>query len=130
MYLIFIGDANAQPRLGRGEPYKHWISYLTDTLEDKYPGASRNRNFVTYGHANNTNRFTPKRIDYLMYWASQDISMCTHSFELPHYSTVKDNGERISISDHEGLSAEYWIERKSSGGSGSTHCVKDASYDV
>ena len=45
-------------------------------------------------------------------------------------TTVKDNGERISISDHEGLSAEYWIERKSSGGSGSTHCVKDASYDV
>ena len=35
-----------------------------------------------------------------------------------------------SISDHEGLSAEYWIERKSSGGSGSTHCAKDVSYDV
>ena len=86
---------------------------MTDALTDKYPDASGSPDFATInckGNTYSTPGGTPKRIDYLMYWKSDNVTMSTQEFTMPFYKTVNSKGETISLSDHEALSVKFLIE--------------------
>ena len=102
---------------------------MTDAQLDKYPGSMWHPNFVTYGHPYNSYKFTPKRIDFMMYLASPDVAMCTHAFELPHYETWISDDRYVSLSDHEAQGAEFLIEKHSNGDM-ELQCKRDDSYDI
>ena len=112
----FSGDVNALPYRGKRQPYSLLTSIMTDSLVDKYPDASWHPWFATFGNKYNTysSDFTPERIDYLMYWASPEVAMCTRNFTMPMYTTQNGEGEVVSLSDHEALSAEFLIEKRNS----------------
>jgi len=115
---IFAGDVNALPFPGiingKRQPYSLLTSIMTDSLVDKYPDASWHPWFATFGNHHNTYSASdaPERIDYLMYWASPHIAMCTRNFTMPMYTTKNRKGEVVSLSDHEALDAEFLIERR------------------
>jgi len=111
---IFAGDVNALPYRGKRQPYSLLTSIMTDSLVDKYPDASWHPWFATFGNKYNTysSEFTPERIDYLMYWASPEVAMCTSNFTMPMYNTHNEKGDIVSLSDHEALSAEFLIEKR------------------
>jgi len=116
---IFAGDVNALPFPGvingKRQPYSLLTSIMTDSLVDRYPDASWHPWFATFGNHHNTYSASdaPERIDYLMYWASPHIAMCTRNFTMPMYTTKNRKGEVVSLSDHEALDAEFLIERRS-----------------
>ena len=112
---IFAGDVNALPYRGRKQPYSILTSLMTDSLVDKYANASWHPWFATFGNHHNTytREDAPERIDYLMYWASSTIAMCTAKFNMPMYTTKNRAGEIVSLSDHESLQADFLIERRS-----------------
>ena len=86
---------------------------MTDALTDKYPDASGSPDFATInckGNTYSTPGGAPKRIDYLMYWKSDNVTMSTQEFTMPFYKTVNSKGETISLSDHEALSVKFLIE--------------------
>jgi len=111
---IFAGDVNALPYRGKRQPYSLLTSIMTDSLVDKYPDASWHPWFATFGNKYNTysSDFTPERIDYLMYWASPEVAMCTRNFTMPMYNTQNEKGDIVSLSDHGALSAEFLIEKR------------------
>ena len=121
VHCIVSGDANDVPSLDKRVAYGLWSDLMTDAQLDKYPGSRLHPHFVTYGHPSNSYNFEPKRIDFLMYWASPEIVMCTKTFDLPHYITPRGS---ISQSDHEALRAEFIIERRGN----EIRCEKDRSY--
>ena len=82
---------------------------------NRYPDASWNPIFASYGNEQNTysSEDAPERIDYLMYWRAGHISMSTLNFTMPTYTTKNRNGDVVSLSDHEALSADFFIEKRS-----------------
>ena len=130
----FSGDVNHLPYLGKKQPYSILTTLMTDSLVDKYPGASWHPKFATYNNEHNTySHGSPERIDYLMYWASPEISMCTLHFDSPKFYTSNNSGRNISISDHDPLSAVFSIERRQKTDSCDVptmapRCEKDFSY--
>ena len=114
IFVNFSGDVNALPYRGKRQPYSLLTSIMTDSLVDKYPDASWHPWFATFGNKYNTysSEFTPERIDYLMYWASPEVAMCTSNFTMPMYNTHNEKGDIVSLSDHEALSAEFLIEKR------------------
>ena len=81
---------------------------------NRYPDASWNPIFASYGNEQNTysSEDAPERIDYLMYWRADHISMSTLNFTMPTYVTKNRNGDVVSLSDHEALSADFFIEKR------------------
>ena len=82
---------------------------------NRYPDASWNPIFASYGNEQNTysSEDAPERIDYLMYWRAGHISMSTLNFTMPCYTTKNRKGDIVSLSDHEALSADFFIEKRS-----------------
>jgi hypothetical protein len=79
---------------------------------DRYPEEAENPKFATYGKDGNTFTGTkdPRRIDYLMHWCDpNELIMSTVEFKLADFKAKKDNGDIISITDHEPLHSEYII---------------------
>ena len=111
---IFAGDINALPHIGKRQPYSLLTSIMTDSLVDRYPDATWNPIFATYGNKHNTysSEDSPERIDYLMYWTSSHVSMRTLNFTMPIYTTKNRKNDIVSLSDHEALSAEFFIEKR------------------
>ena len=114
--MNLLGNLMSPPLAGRSEPYGILTSVMTDSLLDKYPGASMNPNFFTIGHEENThssNSQNPTRQDYIMYWSSSEVDMCTQDFSLhPDIKTRASDGKLISLSNHEGVTAEFKIRKK------------------
>ena len=83
---------------------------MSDSLTDKYPEASFNPAFATFGRNGNTytGADCPERIDYLMFWARPGLSMHTSDFSMPLYVT-KGAKKTVSISDHEPLKVRFEI---------------------
>ena len=79
-----------------------------------YLDAMWNPIFATYGNKHNTysSKDSPERIDYLTYWTASHITMRTLNFTMPIYTTKNRKGETVSLSDHEALSAEFFIEKR------------------
>ena len=75
-------------------------------MEDSLKG----REYISYANERNTHSSgeEPVRIGYLMHWApTEHLSMSTSGFALMHFNTTLDDGEVVSLSDHEALMAEY-----------------------
>merc|ERR1712029_903425 len=113
MSRFLQGMSMLYPTGGKGNPTA-LTSIMTDSLVDKYPNASWHPWFATFGNKYNTysSEFTPERIDYLMYWASPEVAMCTRNFTMPMYNTQNEKGDIVSLSDHGALSAEFLIEKR------------------
>ena len=78
-------------------------------MEDSLVG----REYISYANKRNTysSGEDPVRIDYLMHWAApiQHFKMSTSRFAIMHFNTTLDDGEVVSLSDHEALMAEYTV---------------------
>lgn len=115
---IFGGDMNALPIKGEKDAYGRMNIEMVDSLIERYPEASWNPFFATHSRKGNTysGNECPSRIDYLMHWAN-DMSwkMSTVDFKIPKINATNDNGDIVSISDHEPLHAEYLISPHSDG---------------
>lgn len=111
---IFGGDVNAPPVEGPRQPYSMLCSVLTDSMTDKYPGASLHPVFASFGNVENsyTGGSPPERIDYLMYRPKDDVKMRTYDFSMPLFMTHGVDGKIISLSDHEALFANFIVEKK------------------
>ena len=75
-------------------------------MEDSFVG----REYISYANERNTysSDENPVRIDYMMHWAPiQHFKMSTSRFAIMHFNTTLDDGEVVSLSDHEALMAEY-----------------------
>ena len=89
-------------------------SVMVDSLLDRYSEEARfDPWFATFAHPTNTygDGAIPERIDYLMYRCSPDVKMRTYNFKLPLIMGKDASGRPMSVSDHEGLHAEYIVER-------------------
>ena len=109
---IFGGDMNALPNIRKYEPYSLLTSIMTDSLLDRYPKSSWNPIFATYNSTHNSYSSPsslPSRIDFLMYSSAPHISMRTLKFDIPIYK-IKNGNNFLSLSDHETLSADFYIK--------------------
>ncbi len=109
---LFGADINALPTINnRRTPYYILTTLLKDALTDRYPDASFHPWFATYGNSRNT--YTrgayPERIDLLMFWARPGLAMRTKEFVMPMFMTRSEEGELISLSDHEALLADFEV---------------------
>ena len=90
-------------------------SVMTDALLDRHSEeASFDPWFATFAHPTNTygNGAAPERIDYLMYRPSPRVKMRTYDFWLPLVMGKDAAGRPMSVSDHEGLHAEFIVEKR------------------
>ena len=135
--MNFLGDLVGPPLPGHSEPYGILTSVMTDSLVDKYPGASMNPDFHTFNHQENTyytyydtdySNPNPTRQDHIMFWSSSEVDMCTRDFSLRHDKTRDSYGKLISLSDHEPVTAEFKIRKKQQQETDVPFCEKDTSY--
>ena len=110
---LFGGDLNALPYLSDRQPYRTLRTVLADSLTDKFnEDSSFHPFFATFGNDKNTYKGTaiPERIDYLMFSCAPRMKMKTYNFIMPFHVGKDRRGNAMSISDHEGLYAEFLVE--------------------
>jgi len=111
---LFGGDLNALPYLSERQPYRILRTVAADSLTDVFDeDSSFHPFFSTYGNPKNTYKGTaiPERIDYLMYSSSPAVKMRSLRFIMPFLMGKDKEGNAMSVSDHEGLYAEFLVER-------------------
>ncbi len=109
---ILGGDMNSLPHTGHAQPYGVLRSHLRDALTDRYPDASHDPFFATFGNRRNTysGRYHEERIDYLLFYAKPGVvDMRVKEFSMPSFMARDTEGKLVSISDHSPLDVEFII---------------------
>jgi len=111
---IFGGDLNAAPIESQNHPYGMMRSIMKDSLTEKYPSASFHPAFATFGNDDNTytRNSLPERIDYLMFRSKSYLDMKVQDFSMPLFMTVNNEGQAVSLSDHEALLGVYTVQER------------------
>lgn len=111
---IFGGDLNAAPIESENHPYGMMRSIMKDSLTERYPSASFHPAFATFGNDDNTytRNSLPERIDYLMFRSKSYLDMKVLDFSMPLFMTVNNEGQPVSLSDHEALLGIYSVQER------------------